>query len=73
MGGILSKSGGAQSMWDSADGGDYGLPFMELINFSDAEGIIGPVASKKLYYDFRKYENDVMDWMDEKCISRKHQ
>ena len=29
-------------MWDSADGGDYGLPFMELINFSDADGMIGP-------------------------------
>jgi hypothetical protein len=71
MGGILNKSGGAQSMWDSADGGDYGLPFMELINFSDAEGIIGPVASKKLYYDFRKYENDVMDWMDRMYLSRK--
>ena len=70
MGGILNKSGGAESMWDSADSGDYGLPFMESINFSDAEGVIGPVASKKLYGDFRRYENDVMDWMDRIYLSR---
>ena len=51
MGGILGKSGGATTMWASADGGDYGLPFMELINFSDADGMIkNPVASKKLYW-----------------------
>ncbi len=70
MGGILGKTGGATTMWASADGGDYGLPFMELINFSDAEGLIGPVASKKLYGDFRRYERDIMDWMDEKYLSR---
>jgi hypothetical protein len=30
-------------------------PFMELINFSDCDGTIGPAVSKKLYGDFRKY------------------
>ena len=70
MNGVLGKSGGAEQMWGSADGGDYGLPFMEIINFSDSEGMIGPVASKKLYNDFRKYENDVMDWMDEKYLTQ---
>ena len=70
MNGVLGKSGGAEQMWGSADGGDYGLPFMEIINFSDSEGMIGPVASKKLYNDFRQYENDVMDWMDEKYITQ---
>lgn len=70
MSGVLGKSGGAEQMWSSADSGDYGLPFMELINFSDAEGYIGPVASKKLYYDFRRYENEVMDWMDEKYLTQ---
>ena len=44
---------------------------MELINFSDADGMIKNVASKKLYYDFRKYENDIMDWMDEMYLTRK--
>lgn len=30
-------------------------PFMELINFSDCDGTIGPAVSKKLYKDFKKY------------------
>ena len=30
-------------------------PFWELINFSDAEGVIGPVACKKVYQDFVQY------------------
>lgn len=29
-----------------------GSDFIELINFSDCEGVIGPVVSKKLYKDF---------------------
>jgi hypothetical protein len=70
MQGILGKTGGASTMWGRGDEGDYGLPFMELINFSDAEGIIGPVASKKLYNDFRQYENDVMDWMDHQYLTQ---
>ena len=64
MGGILSKSGGAKSMWDSADSGDYGLPFMELINFSDAEGYIGAPVTDKLCQDFVNLEEDVKDIVD---------
>jgi len=30
-------------------------PFWELINFSDAEGVIGPIACKKVYQDFIQY------------------
>ena len=70
MQGVLTQTGGAKSMWETGDGGDYGLPFMEMINFSDAEGAIGPVASKKLYNDFRRYEIDVMNWMDEKYLTQ---
>jgi hypothetical protein len=43
---------------------------MEMINFSDAEGAIGPVASKKLYNDFRRYEIDVMNWMDDMYLTQ---
>jgi len=32
-------------------------PFLELIFFSDCEGVIGPDVSKKLYDDFCNYEN----------------
>lgn len=31
-------------------------PFWELINFSDCEGIIGPVVSAKLARDFQEYQ-----------------
>lgn len=36
--------------------GDVG--FQELIHFADNEGVIGPVVSKKLYGDFKKYEKE---------------
>lgn len=32
------------------------LPFVELIYFSDCEGYIGPEVCKKLYQDFKKYD-----------------
>ncbi len=65
MGGILGKTGGASTMWSSADSGDYGLPFMELINFSDADGIIGPIVSAKLYKDFVDYEKLIVEKIDQ--------
>ena len=61
----------AESMWDKADEGDYGHPFMELINFSDADGVIGPVASKKLYRDFVTNESNVMNTMDHWYLTQK--
>lgn len=30
--------------------------FFELINFSDCEGVLGPLVSKKLAYDFSMFE-----------------
>ena len=38
--------------WDGQEG-----PFAELINFSDCEGIIGPVVSAKLAKDFSDFES----------------
>ena len=38
---------------------------MELINFSDAEGLIGPTISQKLYSDFVDYEDKVMNTVDQ--------
>lgn len=36
-------------------------PFVELINFADNDGTIGPVTSKKLYKDFLDYIPKVQD------------
>ena len=36
-------------------------PFVELINFADNEGTIGPVTSKKLHKDFLDYIPKVQD------------
>lgn len=52
---------GAQEVWNEASYGDKGY---ELINFSDADGVIGPIASEKLYNDFVKYEKEVMKNLD---------
>lgn len=38
------------------------LPFYELINFADNEGVIGPDAAKDLLADFREYQDS---WRDE--------
>lgn len=43
---------GAQSAWEADSG-----PCWELINFSDCEGVIGPITSKKLAEDFAKYQS----------------
>ena len=40
-------------------------PFVELINFSDCEGVIGPVTSAKLAQDFAAFQEQadaVEDW-----------
>lgn len=39
--------------WDDPKAGG---PFFELINFSDAEGIIGPVVAAKLAKDFAEHQ-----------------
>ena len=37
--------------WEATEG-----PFWELINFSDCEGVIGPVVSAKLAKDFEEFD-----------------
>lgn len=54
---------GARGAWESGE--EYGPPFMELINFSDSQGYIGPEISEKLYQDFVNYEDQIMDKVDQ--------
>ena len=42
-----------------------GAPFVELINFSDCEGVIGPVVSTKLAADFKLRWTDFSAEADE--------
>lgn len=44
----------AATVWNNPIPG----PFMELINFSDCEGVIGTKVSKKLAGDFAEYQAD---------------
>ena len=55
-----------EEVWNKVDSGvGYNeIPFGELINFSDADGVIGPIASQKLYNDFVKYEEPIMKKLD---------
>jgi hypothetical protein len=41
-----------------------GQDFVELINFSDCEGIIGPKTSKKLLDDFIKNEENFINYLE---------
>lgn len=45
-----------EEIWQSADKFD-GKPFVELINFPDCEGVIGPQTSAKLLKDFKDFED----------------
>jgi len=62
----MGNESGARGMWTSIDnGGTNDKPFQELINFSDADGLIGPIVSQKLYEDFVSYESEIekaIDW-----------
>lgn len=42
---------------DAWDGKCDGLPFVELVNFSDCEGVIGPIVSAKLARDFAEHDD----------------
>ena len=55
-----------EEVWNKVDSGvGYNeIPFGELINFSDADGTIGPISSRKLYDDFVQYEEKVMKMLD---------
>jgi hypothetical protein len=50
-------------------------PFYELINFSDAEGLIGPEICKKLYQDFMDFDDKAKEvedsWIYEKYLEWK--
>lgn len=49
---FLAGYAGAEDAWANCTCG----PFWELINFSDCEGVIGPVTSAKLAKDFADYQ-----------------
>lgn len=45
-----------ETVWNDIDAWE-GKPFIELINFSDCEGVIGPETSAKLAKDFEDYQD----------------
>lgn len=60
----LARSAGhlsAEAVWENAKPG----PFVELISFSDCEGIIGPVVAAKLAKDFADHEEEILAKADE--------
>ena len=44
-----------RTIWENEEAYE-GLPFFELINFSDCEGILGAPVCAKLAADFAKYQ-----------------
>ena len=49
----LTDYGSAKAVWEDPNASG---PFVELINFSDCEGVIGPVVAAKLAKDFSDYQ-----------------
>lgn len=54
----LARMAGYQSASAVWEGATTMGPFFELINFSDCEGVIGPVVAAKLARDFADHEAD---------------
>ena len=46
-----------------------GMPFVELVNFSDCEGVIGPEVAAKLAKDFAEFEERAKAVGDERFYS----
>ena len=57
---VESRPGKVEKRFDVSAWKSKGGPFWELINFSDAEGVIGPVACAKLYRDFVAFKDKAM-------------
>jgi len=66
----LARFAGFKSDADAWENARSTAPFWELLNFSDCEGIIGPVTSAKLARDFRenlsRAEQHQDDWWKKK-------
>jgi len=63
---ILALAIGFDNIGDIWNLGPYDaeIPFIELLDFSDAEGNIGPVVSEKLYNDFEDRQEEVFEFVD---------
>lgn len=46
--------------WDVPESG----PFVELVNFSDCEGVLGPIVCAKLARDFAEWQERADQWGD---------
>lgn len=56
----LAGFGTARALWDTiARDASFTGPFVELINFADNEGVLGPVVSAKLARDFAEFQSRV--------------
>lgn len=56
---------GPEAIWADTSGVYDGKPFVELINFSDCEGFIGPDVSRKLAADFKTHRETFASALDE--------
>jgi hypothetical protein len=52
-----------EAVWENPEEFE-GQPFIEMINFSDCEGFIGPKTAKKLAADFERFNDKFTDKHD---------
>lgn len=60
-----SYNGKTELRYDATVWNEKKGPFWELIDFSDAEGVIGPVVCKRVYKDFLQYEGAALKHPEE--------
>lgn len=63
---LLALSIGFENIGDIWSQGPYNedIPFIELLDFSDADGSIGPIVSDKLYNDFESMQDEIFEFID---------
>ena len=52
----------AEAVWEACSTGPFYGPFVELINFSDCEGVLGTAIAAKLFKDFQDHATQAEDW-----------
>lgn len=57
---VMRPNGESERRYDEGAWSEKAGPFWELINFSDSEGVLGPVVSRKLHLDFVAFRKRAM-------------
>jgi hypothetical protein len=64
VGTLIHRNENINNVLDENGEADINIPFVELLNFSDCEGFIGPKTSAKLHADFLEWHDKAKSFKD---------